>query len=194
MGKVLHGLDMFHIAEVLSDDKTAAEFETPEDVPGAVNVSVAPNTSSNTFYADNGAYEIFSNMGDIDVDVEVADLPLALQKKIFGHKESGGVQFGNINDRVAKLALGFRAKTSTGGYRYYWFLKGNPELLPIEHQTDEDNITPQTAKLKLKFAPLQFNGNWKAQAEDGEVFKQGSKWFTKVVYDEASIPIAPTTP
>lgn len=192
MGKVLHGLDKFHIAELKSDDASAAEFETPESVPGAVNVSVNPNTSSNTFFADNGAYEIFSNMGDIDVDIEVADLPLALQKKIFGHKETKGVQFGNINDRVAKLALGFRAKTSTGGYRYYWFLKGNPELLPIEHQTDEDNITPQTAKLKLKFAPLQYNGNWKAQAEDGDTFTEGGKWFDSVVYDDKTVPSTPT--
>jgi len=188
MGKVVHGLDMFHVATVTSDEKASAVFAKPEPLVGAVNVSVNPNTERNSFYADNQLYAVLDAMGDIDMDLEAADLPFALQKKIFGHSEQGGVQFANVNDITAELAIGFRAKTSSGGYRYYWFLKGKPELIPIEHQTDEGNATPQTAKLKLKFMPLFHNGNWKAQAESTEI---GSlDWFEEVIYDKSQI----TTP
>ncbi|QBP06945.1 major tail protein [Virgibacillus phage Mimir87] len=180
MGKVLHGLDMFHLALLTEDERDGVEYEAPEQVDGAVNVNVQPNTDSNTFYADNGAYAVLNSLGDIDVDMEVADLPFKLQKKIFGHKEENGIQFASTEDIAAQLALGFRAKTSGGGYRFYWFLKGQPELLPIEHQTDEGNATPQTAKLKLKFMPLQFNKRWKAQAETEEL--EGADWFKEVVY------------
>ncbi|WP_339161815.1 major tail protein [Siminovitchia sp. FSL W7-1587] len=180
MGKVLHGLDMFHLALLTSDNATGVEYETPEAVLGAVNVNVQPNMESNPFYADNGVFTVLNSLGDIDVDMEAADLPFELQKKIFGHQEENGVQFASKDDISAELALGFRAKTSTGGYRFYWFLKGKPELLPIEHQTDEGNTTPQTAKLKLKFMPLQHNGRWKAQAESDQL--QGADWFKQVVY------------
>ncbi|KNE19671.1 major tail protein [Virgibacillus pantothenticus] len=182
MGKVLHGLDMFHLALLTKDDHEGVTYEPPEPVPGAVNVSVTPNTESNTFFADNGAYEIFNSLGDIDVNMEVADLPLEMQKKIYGHQEEEGVQFASIEDTVAELALSFRAKVSTGGYRYYWFLKGKAQLLPNEYQTDEGNVTPQTAKLTLKFMPLQYNKRWKSQAEDKPDLNLGEKWFKEVVY------------
>ncbi len=180
MGRVLHGLDMFHIAALIEDTAASVEYETPEPVPGAVNVNVQPNTESNTFFADNGAYAVLNSLGDIDVDMEVADLPLSAQKKIYGHKEENGVQFASKDDISIDLALGFRAKTSTGGYRFYWLLKGKAELIPIEHQTDEGNTTPQPAKVKLKFMPLQHNGRWKGQAESEQL--QGADWFKQVVY------------
>ncbi|MBS4198617.1 phage tail protein [Bacillus sp. FJAT-49732] len=181
MSKVLHGLDMFHIAELTEDTTTSVDYETPEPLLGAVNVNVQPNTESNTFYADNGAYAVLNSLGDIDVDVEVADLPFAMQKTIYGHTEENEVQFASKDDISIDLALGFRAKTSTGGYRFYWLLKGKAELIPIEHQTDEGNTTPQTAKIKLKFMPLQHNGRWKAQAESSEQL-DAAKWFKDVVY------------
>jgi phi13 family phage major tail protein len=184
---LLHGLDQFHIAELTQDSASGVTYETPEFIPGAVNVKVDPKTESSTFYADNGAYEVLTSMGDIDVEMEVADLPLSLQAKIYGHQTENGVQFASINDQPIYLALGFRAKVSTGGYRYYWLLKGKAELLPIEHKTDEGQKSPQTSKLKLKFMPLLYNGRWKAQAQDDGTFN-GEAWFNQVVYAGSVLP------
>ncbi|MCP1124562.1 phage tail protein [Bacillus sp. 3103sda1] len=191
MGKLLFGLDMFHIAELTTDTLTEALFGTPEHLPGGVSVKVDPKTESETFYADNGAYAVLNNMGDIDVEIEVADLPLVLQKKIFGQTEENGVYFSSVNDVTMELALAFRAKLSTGGYRYYWFLKGKSELLPIEGKTAEGKVTPQTSKLKMKFMPLQHNGRWKAEAEDGGTFTKGDNWFKQVVYKESVLTPTP---
>jgi phi13 family phage major tail protein len=182
MGKVISGLDMFHIAELTKDDEIAVTYEVPEKLPGAVNVKLDPKTETETIYADNSPYAVLNSIGDIDVELEATDLPLELQKKIFGHTEEGGVQFAAIDDKTMELALGFRSKISTGGYRYYWLLKGKPELLPTEGKTEEGKPAPQTAKLKLKFMPLQFNGRWKAQAEDSVTFTKGANWFKQVVY------------
>lgn len=179
-GKVLSGLDMFHIALLKKDTLDAIEFDVPERLLGAVNVNVQPNTESNPFYADNGVFTVLNSMGDIDVDLEVADLPFSVQEKIYGHRKENGVLIANKDDVTAELALGFRSKISTGGYRFYWLLKGKPELLPTEHQTDEGNTTPQTAKVKMKFMPLQHNGDWKTQAESEDL--KGADWFKQVVY------------
>jgi len=187
MSGILHGLDMFHLAILTEDTRAAINYEAPEALPGAVNVSVKPNAESESFYADNGAFDVFNSLGDIDVSMEVASLPLSVQKKIYGHKEENGVLFDSIEDKIENLALGFRAKLSTGGYRYYWLLKGKPQLLESEHQTDEGKTTPQPAKVALKFMPLQHNGRWRGKAEDGTTFTEGGKWFNKVVYEGAAL-------
>lgn len=189
---LLHGLDMFHIAELTQDILEEVLYGKPEHLPGGVSVKVDPKTESETFYADNKAFAVLNSMGDIDVEIEVADLPLPIQKKLFGQTEEKGVYFSSVNDVTMILALGFRAKLSTGGFRYYWLLKGTSELLPIEGKTDEGKITPQTSKLKMKFMPLQHNGRWKGEAEDGEVFTQGDNWFKQVVYKESVLTPTPT--
>jgi phi13 family phage major tail protein len=185
MSKVISGLDMFHIAELTNDDLVSVTYGIPEKLPGAVNVKIDPKQESETVWADNGAYTVLNALGDIDVEIEAVDLPLELQKKLFGHTEEGGVQFASINDETMELALGFRSKVSTGGFRYYWLLKGKPELLPTEGKTEEGKPAPQTAKLKFKFMPLQHNGRWKAQAEDNATFTKGANWFKQVVYKES---------
>lgn len=185
---LIYGLDNFHIAELTDDTAEAVTYAVPERVPGAVNVKVDPKTESNPFFADNGIYDVLTNLGDVDVEMEVADLPLALQKKIYGRSEENGVQFGSADDRPINLALGFRAQTSTGGYRYYYYLKGKPELLPVEAKTNEASKTPQTAKVKIKFMPLLFNRRWFSVAEDSDTFTQGDVWFDQVIYEGASLP------
>ncbi|MEC1228796.1 major tail protein, partial [Bacillus paralicheniformis] len=101
------------------------------------------------------------------------------------HTEENGVSFASAEDKAIHLAFGFRAKKSTGGYRYYWFLKGLPELMAIESKTTEDKADPESAKFKVGFMPLQNpkgKRRWKAQAEDSDTFN-GEGWFDQVVYD-----------
>ncbi|WGE05087.2 major tail protein [Bacillus subtilis] len=166
MGKILTGLDMFHIAEVLKDTKDELEFSVPEELPGAVSMKLDPKSETETFYADNGAYAQLSSLGDIDGEMEVADLPLDMQARIFGKTVENGIHFSSADDRPLEIALGFRAKISTGGYRYYWALKGKPELVPVEHKTEEGKPSPQSTQVKIKFSPLT---NVKKEREDGKL-------------------------
>ncbi|ATH95176.1 major tail protein [Bacillus glycinifermentans] len=185
MGQTIYGLDMFHCAEVVQDDEESLKFGTPIKIPGAVSIKVDPKSEQTKFWADNGVYDIFNSMGDIDLEAEMADLPLKLQNKIYGHTEENGVSFASAEDKAIHLAFGFRAKKSTGGYRYYWFLKGLPELMAIESKTTEDKADPESAKFKVGFMPLQNpkgKRRWKAQAEDSDTFN-GEGWFNQVVYD-----------
>lgn len=185
MGQTIYGLDMFHCAEVIQDDEESLKYGTPIKIPGAVSIKVDPKSEQTKFWADNGVYDIFNSMGDIDLEAEMADLPLKLQNKIYGHTEENGVSFASAEDKAIHLAFGFRAKKSTGGYRYYWFLKGLPELMAIESKTTEDKADPESAKFKVGFMPLQNpkgKRRWKAQAEDSDTFN-GEGWFNQVVYD-----------
>ncbi|KRG15615.1 major tail protein [Virgibacillus soli] len=184
MSNLVHGLDQFHIAVLTKDTKELVQYEAPQSLIGAVDVSVTPNVDSNTKYADNGAFAVLNNLSDIDVSMTVVDLPQEIQTLIFGQKQEGEVVFSGVDDEAVELALGFRAKIQGGGSRFYWLLKGKPELLPINHQTDEGNVESQDAQLNIKFMPLQHNGNWKAQLDSKTV--TANKWFADVVYDAAT--------
>lgn len=182
--KLVHGLSDFHIAIVEKDDRTGVEYGTVHHIEGAVNVSVTPNTDSNTKYADNGAFAVLNNLSDIDVSLAAVDIPQAIKREVYDQKETNGVIFSNQDDVTKDVALGFRARTQGGGSRFYWLLKGKPEILGIEHQTDEGNIESQDSEMTLKFTPLRYNGNWKAEL-DSEIVTV-DEWFNQVVYDETT--------
>lgn len=180
--KLIHGLSNFHIAIVEEDTKDEIEYGSVKHVEGAVSVSVDPNTDSNTKYADNGAFAVLNNLEDIDMTMAAVDIPKSIKKEMFGNKEKNGVIFSNKDDVTKDVAIGFEAKIRGGGTRFYWFLKGTPEVIGIEHETDEGSIESQDAELNLTFTPLRHNGNWKAELDSDEV--KTDDWFADVVYDD----------
>ncbi|WP_306292016.1 major tail protein [Bacillus sonorensis] len=189
----IYGLDMFHFAEVIQDDEKDLIFGKPERLPGAVSVKVDPKSEQTKFWADNGVFDNFNSMGDIDFEAEMADMPLDIQNKIYGRQVENGVSFASSDDQPIYLAFGFRSKISTGGYRYYWFLKGLPELLGNEAKTKEEKVDPQSIKFKVGFQQLQNpkgKNRWHSVAEDTDTFN-GEGWFDQVVYD--GLPFAANT-
>src|SRR5699024_5668259 len=121
-----------HVAIVENDDTSSVEYGTVERVEGAVSVSVTPNTDSTTKYADNGAFAVLSNLEDIDVSMSAIDIPTSIKKEMFGNKEVNDVLFSNKDDITKEIALGFEATIRGGGKRFYWFLKGMPEIIGVE--------------------------------------------------------------
>ncbi|COD43551.1 Uncharacterised protein [Streptococcus pneumoniae] len=68
-------------------------------------------------------------------------------------------------------------------------LKGTPELVPVEHKTDEGKATPQTAQVKIKFMPLtnvkEGKRRWDAKAEEDKANGINAEtWFKQVVYKD----------
>lgn len=180
--KLIHGLSNFHMAVVEQDDRDGVSYGTVQDIEGAVSVSVDPTTDSNTKYADNGPFAVLNSLSDIDVNMAAVDIPAAIKKEMYGQKEINGVLFSNKDDIIKEVALGFEAKIHGGGTRFYWLLKGTPEIIGIDHETDEGNVESKDAELTIKFTPLRFNGNWKAELDSTEV--KTEDWFADVVYDE----------
>lgn len=180
--KLIHGLSNFHMAIVEKDDRDDVEYGDVEHIEGAVSVSVEPNTESNTKYADNGAFAVLTNLEDIEVTMAAVDIPKEIKKEMYGNKETNGVVFSNKDDDTKEVALGFEARIRGGGTRFYWFLKGTPEIIGVEHETDEGSIESVDTELNLTFTPLRYNGNWKAELDSEEV--KTDDWFKEVVYDE----------
>lgn len=191
--KLIHGLSNFHVAVLTKDDSTGVEYSDVQRVEGAVSVSGTPNVDQNPKYADNGVFAQLDSFDSFDVEMAAVDFPEDIQAEMFGEKVVNGVIFSNRNDIKKEIALGFEAKIRGGGTRFYWLLKGVPEIMGIDHETDTGTIEAKDANLSIKFIPLLFNEEWRARLSSDIV--KTADWFEEVVYgEEVAQALPPVTP
>jgi len=122
------GLNDLHFAILSEDTKEALTYEAPEPMVGAINATINPAVNTQELYADDQLWESVSALGKIDVEVETADLPLAIRAKILGNELKEGVLIEKATDVPPHVALGFKSLKSNGKYRYVWLLKGVAQL------------------------------------------------------------------
>ncbi|BAU27633.1 phi13 family phage major tail protein [Aneurinibacillus soli] len=181
MAGVQIGLKDLYFALLVADDNTGTVYETPEKIAGAINAKIKPKSNTETLYADDGPSETATALGEIEVEIEVKDLPLAVQAKLFGHKLEKGVLIKSADDTAPYVALGFRSKKSNGNYRFVWMYKGKFELPEQEYQTGEDKPKFQTPKAKATFIKREFDNAWQAIGDEDETgFTAKATWFTEV--------------
>ena len=182
--KIIHGLSDFHMAVVEKDDRDGVTFGDIVEVEGAISVNGTPNSEQTPKYADNGVFAILSSFDSFDVTMSAIDIPEEFQTEMFGEKVVNGVVFSNKDDIAKEVALGFKAQLRGGGHRFYWLLKGTPEIMGIDHETDQGTIEGKDAELSIKFAPLIHNGEWRTRMTTEEITPE--QWFADVVYDETT--------
>lgn len=178
MTRPLVGLDMFYYAIMNEADET---YQTPVAVANAVSLSITPNADIATFFADDGPREVHSQIGEVDVSIQVADLPPANYAALIGADYASGIIDYDVEASAPEVAIGFRAKKSNGAYRYIWLSKGKFGVPNMEHQTQEGSVN---------FQPQTINGKFVARERDDKVFRRfdsddsaapsdlGTVWFT----------------
>ena len=177
----LVGVSKLHYALNTADDIVAATYNAAVQVANVIEVGINPNSQSATLFADNGPAETASALGEIEVEIDLADLPLAVQAVFLGHTVNGGVMVSNANDIPPYLALGFEALKSNGKKKYIWLLKGKFELPEDSYKTKSENIEFQSKKIKAKFVKLVYNDFYKREADEEHpdyVATIGTNWFT----------------
>ena len=165
MTRPLVGLDMFYYAEVLDDDAVSLLYDTPVRVNNLVSLTVSPNSESVPFFADDGPREVVSQIGEVDVSINVADLPPENYAFLVGADYDAGTGVIDYSTEAAppEVAIGFRAKKTNGEYRYMWLLKGRFGVPNMEHQTQEGSVNFQTQTI---------NGKFMSRIHDNMVFRR----------------------
>jgi len=145
------GADNLYYALVTQDDADAYVAGTPAYLAPLINVSVKPKTNSKVQYADNQPFDSLSSEGESEADVEITGLPSDLQATILGKvwDETNGRMYDN-GGTPPYVALGYRAKKSGGGYKYYWYLKCQFSPFDEDTATETETPDPKTTKLKLR--------------------------------------------
>ena len=192
------GCDNLVYAPMTTEDTTAAAPVYGEVVaaPGVMHININPNSSSATLFADDGPMENASTLGNIEVEIQKAELTTQNKSDMLGHviDSKGGLVYG-ADDIAPWLAVGFRTLKSNGKYRYVWLYKGKFAEPNDNNETKGDSINFQSDTITGHFSRLNYvytvNGKktrpWKYEMDEdhnGDASIIGT-WF--------SSPVLPST-
>lgn len=192
--KVLIGLDKFHYAVLNSDTTAGVSYQVPVALKGALTVSYNPNSEVATLFADDGPYDTAETIGELQLDVGIADVSQEDFAVLMGHTIAGGVMTELATDQPIDVAFGFRAKRSNSGYSYYWFNKGKFSKPSMDHETKGGSIGWQTPTMNGKFVARVYDGKYKSSTRDDATDYTaaiGAAWFSSV-YGTTADATAPT--
>lgn len=183
------------VAFTLKTDNTGVlAYGAPFRIAPAVSASITPETSDDSFYADDIALISNRTISSITVELETADIPDEVQAKLLGLQiDANGVLHDNINAQAPQVALAFRSLKSNGKYKYVVLYKGAFGVGEDEYQTQEESATFQTTTITATFLPTIKNGDWRVSVnEDSPLVKQEvvDAWFDKVYGATSTDPVS----
>lgn len=189
---MITGLRNFVICEIEKDDEKGTVYSDEiMKLTGARSISIEPQLSEGTLYGDDQILESESSVTAINVSINLANLTLEEEAFVTGAKLENGVLKNSKDDTPPNLALGFMApksKTSGGGYRMVWLLKGTAKPLSEEMKTKEDNIEYQTPTIDYLFTPRLSDGQFRYKADtNSETGIDVEKFFTSEFLKEGTI-------
>lgn len=173
-----------HYAIMTTEDTPNAAPVYGEVKTGAVGkligAEVSAESNTATLYADGGVYEIANSMGDVNVNIETAELPLQVQADLLGHTFTDGVMVANKADVAPYVAIMFEFEKNNGKKRFVKLFKGKFTEPTESGRTKEEDVDFQTPSISGVFAPLKNDGNWKKVADEDEG-GNGASWYSSVL-------------
>ena len=186
------GLRDVYYALLTTDAEGVIAYESPVRIAGAITANINPNASNETLFADDGPMETASTIGQISLELAVADLSSEVQAKLLGHTlTTDGVLLRKGGDIPPWVALGFKSLKSNGKYRYVWLVKGKFSVPEMTHETKGDTVAFQTPTIQGSFVKRDTDDLWQKMADEDALTYDpliGTNWFSDVEY---TIPEGP---
>lgn len=157
-----------------------ATYEAPVRMVGAISANINPNTSTATLFADDGPSDSAATLGEISLELNMADIDLKTQAVLLGHTYENGILKKKGSDVPPWVAIGFRTLKSNGKYRYYWLNKGKFAVPQDDLATKGDTIEFKTPTISGAFVKRDSDDEWQRVGdEDAEDFTTEIKddWF-----------------
>lgn len=148
------GLKDFVVVGLTKDTKDELKYDIKiKSLTGARTVKISPKTDTAKLYGDDKLLETTSALGEIEVELEVAELTYEERAFLLGQEYEDGILYESSQFNPPEVALGFKAEKSRGGYKHVWLTKGKFEPVEDEGKTKEDKIEYQIQKIKATFMP-----------------------------------------
>lgn len=170
--KVRFGLKNVYYAKRTVSGGTVT-YGTPVAIPGAVNLDLAPEGSTDPFYADNTTYYVTQSNNGYSGSLEVAKIPAAMYADIWGFTVSESNTIENSDTEPSSFALAFQIDGDQVD-QFHMLYNVSAARPNIGSATTEASKTPQTQTIDITAIP----------AEDGNVRVFGdatgaiSTWMT----------------
>ena len=176
-------------ALVTADTSGGTTYGTVYSLPNLRQITINPNSSAATLFADDGPRDSAETIGDIDVEITLGDINPVDEARILGHAYAGGAVSKNVSDGSPDIAIGFKALRSgkaSGSlvYDYVWLYKGKLLKPSSDHMTKEASINYQMPKFAGKFVGRQSDGLYmvKARTDDDALSASDLAGFFSTVY------------
>ena len=159
---------------------------------GIVSADVSVDSNKVSLYADNMVWESETSMGDINLSLDLADLPLEVQADLLGHTYSSTdhTLIKKSSDTAPYVAVGFEFLLAGSKKLAVWLYKGKFAEPNMNGQTKGENTEYQTNEISGIFAALKGGGDNTGRWLYAQEF--GSSASTDSFY--TSVPLAAYTP
>ena len=187
--KITYGLSNAHVWPITStSDEGVPTYGTIINLPGATELSLDAEGSSDPFYADDKVYYQGTANNGYSGSIKLADLPDAfLETVMLETKDKNGAHIENSDVEPLEFAIAFEFKGDAAKRRHL-FYRCKATRPSVGSSTKEDKVAPNTQKLSFSAMPRLDNSNVKARAEEGDAAY--AIWYGATPY-EADQTITP---
>lgn len=179
--KITYGISNVHVFPITStDDSGVPTYDsTVIAMPGATELSLDAEGSSDPFYADDVVYYQGVVNNGYSGSVTLADIPEAFLTTVMKEiKSANGTFFEDASVEPLEFGMAFEFKGDQKKRRHL-FYRCKATRPSVASQTKEDSITPNTPELEITVMPRLDNNIVKARCEEGDT--DYANWYTKPV-------------
>ena len=185
--KVTYGLSNTHVWPITStDDDGVPTYGAIINMPGAVDLSLDAEGSTDPFYADDGIYYNGTANNGYSGSLTIADIPEDFLQTVMGEiEDANGAKFESADAQPLEFAIAFEFKGDASKRRHV-FYRCYASRTAVESSTKEDSVTPNTPELSFSAYPRIDNGMVKARAEESDAAYADWYGTTPYEYTESS--------
>lgn len=181
--KVTYGLKNVHvwpITAVADDGKPT--YGTIINMPGATEMSMDPEGSTDPFFADDIVWFNGTTNSGYSGSFTFADVPDEFRLQVLKEtKDASGAIFESADAVMAEFAIAFEFK-GDARHRRHIFYRCSAERPSISSKTKEDKIDPNTPEINVTALPRLDNALVKASCEESDSCYD--KWFGATPYEK----------
>lgn len=183
------GLDKLYYAKITEDESGNETYGTPVQLAKAMTAELSVELAEATLYADDGAAEVIKEFQSGTLSLGVDDIGVDAASDLTGATiDENHVLVSRSEDGGGAVAIGFRAKKSTGKYKYFWLYRVKFGIPATNLTTKGESIefsTPTIEGTVLRRNKADVSGKhpWKAEVTEGDSGVRASiisNWYTQV--------------
>lgn len=180
--KITYGLSNAHVWPITStSDAGVPTYGTIINLPGATELSLDAEGSSDPFYADDKVYYQGTANNGYSGSITLADLPDAFLETVMRETaDSNGAHIENSDVEPLEFAIAFEFKGDASKRRHL-FYRCKATRPSVGSSTKEDSVSPNTQELSFTAMPRLDNSNVKARAEETDAAY--ASWYGSTPYE-----------
>ena len=183
------GFDRLYYATITEDANGDETYGTPLPLGKGMTADIEVEVNEAKLYADDGTVAVVKEFKDGKITLGVDDIGASVASDLTGAQiDDNKVLVSQSENGGQPVAVGFRAKLSTGKYRYYWVYRVIFGVPSTKLQTKGENITFSTPTIEgtiMRRNKLDGQGKhpWKCVVDEGALNVPPaviSGWYTQV--------------